>query len=557
MIAPNKSWALHHGDCLEVMRRMPANSVDGIVTDPPYGLSAEPDMVEVLQHWLNGDHYEHGSKGFMGRDWDSFVPGPEYWREAYRVLKPGGHLIAFTSTRTSDILGISLRLAGFENRGHLAWLFGTGWPKSMSVAKAIDKELGFQGEVVGKEPIRGGINGGNYVTRTERKDALRDVRTLSEQAAKYRGYGTALKPAFEPILMMRKPIEGTIAQNVMKWGTGGLNIDGCRVGFISPGDEKETKHKNRHADFGSGARNNAVYGKDARTRASAGNYNAPGRWPPNLLLVHAEGCRRVGIKTVSTNTHYSVSKITGYGRHLAPGVGSYSYDGPGDQPKTEKTEAWECEKRCPVKEIDGQSGIRASGAPHEAVKSEQMKERSRSKGWGSISDLDTTIGYGDEGTASRFLPQFPFRYVVKPTDGEKDAGCEGLPVVYAEPPEESTDEEGKKRKIRQQNLLGEPVLEGLRNPHQTVKPIDLARWLTRLITPAGGGIILDPFAGSGSLGCAAVLEGVYWIGIEQEEQYVKVAEARLAYWERVAREAVSTAIASERAQKGQSSLPVT
>ena len=133
------NYELHRGDCLEVLRTMPDNSIDAIVTDPPYGLSKEPDMAEVLKHWLAGDDYVHKGKGFMGKSWDSFVPGPAVWRECLRVLKPGGHLVSFFGTRTYDMGVLAIRLAGFEVRDQLAWVYGSGFPKSQNVSKAIDK----------------------------------------------------------------------------------------------------------------------------------------------------------------------------------------------------------------------------------------------------------------------------------------------------------------------------------------------------------------------------------------------------------------------------------
>ena len=117
-------WTLHVGDCTEVLQTLPDESIDAIVCDPPYGLSREPDVAEVLTHWLAGDDYEHRGGGFMGKSWDSFVPGPAVWRECLRVLKPGGHLVAFGGTRTFDLQTIALRMAGFEIRDVLSWLYG-------------------------------------------------------------------------------------------------------------------------------------------------------------------------------------------------------------------------------------------------------------------------------------------------------------------------------------------------------------------------------------------------------------------------------------------------
>ena len=128
------------GDCRETLRLLPSRSIDAVVTDPPYGLSKEPDAAEVLRHWLAGDDYTHTGGGFMGKSWDSFVPGPTVWREVFRVLKPGGHVLCFAGTRTQDLMGMALRLAGFEIRDAIAWAYGTGFPKSHDVSKAAGAE---------------------------------------------------------------------------------------------------------------------------------------------------------------------------------------------------------------------------------------------------------------------------------------------------------------------------------------------------------------------------------------------------------------------------------
>lgn len=185
-------YAIYLGDSRIVLETLLDNSVDAIVCDPPYGLGKEPNMLEVLGHWLKGDDYTATGAGFMGKTWDSFVPGPSVWRECLRVLKPGGHLLSFFGGRTYDMGVLAVRLAGFEIRDCIQWIYGSGYPKSMNVARAV-------GDI---SPERGGS---------------------------WQGWGTALKPAYEPIVVARKPLSGTTAQNVIKYGTGALHIDACRI----------------------------------------------------------------------------------------------------------------------------------------------------------------------------------------------------------------------------------------------------------------------------------------------------------------------------------------
>lgn len=200
---------LMQGDCLERMKELPDNSVDSIVTDPPYGLSnhSQQEVTDCLLAWCSGKEYAPKKKGFMGKEWDGWVPSPTIWKEALRVLKPGGHLLCFAGTRTMDLMSMSIRLAGFElrdsigyaNSGNaplMAWVYGQGFPKSMDISKAINK-----------------LENSNS----------------SDEAKQWSGWGTQLKPAWEPIIMARKPLDGTVVNNVLKHGCGGINIDGCRI----------------------------------------------------------------------------------------------------------------------------------------------------------------------------------------------------------------------------------------------------------------------------------------------------------------------------------------
>jgi site-specific DNA-methyltransferase (adenine-specific) len=340
----------------------------------------------------------------------------EAWAyEALRVLSPGGHLLAFGGTRTFHRLTSALEDTGFEIRDCLCWLYGTGFPKSLNVAAAIDKA------------------DGHPCTHPDGP-----YQPCSDAAAAWQGWGTGLKPAWEPIILARKPMGGTVAQNVRRYKTGALNIDGCRIAFRSDVDESESKTKNRHADLKSGARENRIYGRDKRARSACGNYNPPGRWPANLLLSHTDDCRHID------HRHGAQAQTAdiGLARHR------------------------DCSSCCPVGLLDQQGGI-------------------------------SSAGFGDIGGASRFF------YCTKASRAERNAGL------------------GKNDASASQTL----------NTHPTVKPIELMRWLVRLVTPREG-TVLDPFAGSGSTGAAAVLEGARFLGIEREPDYVPIARARIRHWAR-------------------------
>ena len=241
-----------HGDCLEVLMTLEDNSIDSIVTDPPYEL------------------------GFMGKSWDStgIAYNVELWKECLRVLKPGGHLLAFGGTRTYHRMACAIEDAGFEIRDCIQWLYGSGFPKSLDVSKAIDKKLGAERKTVGLKPYTndGSIRGNSYNKGGYERVQLPITAPATPEAKQWEGWGTALKPANEPIVLARKPLsEKTVAENVLKWGTGGLNIDGCRVGTEQMGGYvvksslgRRTSEGGEHKDFMA--------------------TSATGRFPANVLL---------------------------------------------------------------------------------------------------------------------------------------------------------------------------------------------------------------------------------------------------------------------------------
>lgn len=255
-----------HGDSLHELTKLNDNSIDAVISDPPYGLSniSHANLMNCLKEWALGNYsYLPQAKGFMGKSWDGFVPPPALWKEVYRVMKPGAHALIFAGSRTQDLMGLSLRVAGFEIRDVLQWLYGSGFPKSHDVSKAIDKLKGAKRAVMGK-----GRSGKTAIWQAGGMGDVNITAPATQQAKKYDGYGTALKPAYEPILLVRKPLIGTVAENVLEHGTGGLNIDGCRIDtdeiFIQGG-----------LSF------NRVYGKEIR---KGGKIYDKGRYPSNVIL---------------------------------------------------------------------------------------------------------------------------------------------------------------------------------------------------------------------------------------------------------------------------------
>jgi site-specific DNA-methyltransferase (adenine-specific) len=236
---------LHHGNCLDILRTMPDNSIDAVVTDPPYGLS------------------------FMGKRWDYDVPSTEIWAECLRVLKPGGYLLAFAGTRTQHRMAVRIEDAGFEIRDMLAWMYGSGFPKSHNVSKGFDREAGILKPEFKGFTVAGSSHNAN-ISKTVPTKGYVPPAPATDAAKQWQGWGTALKPAMEPITMARKPFKATVAQNVQKWGTGAINIDGCRIETDEKWDEK---------DLSETVVDEFWVGKKPRFCGS----QDLGRWPANVL----------------------------------------------------------------------------------------------------------------------------------------------------------------------------------------------------------------------------------------------------------------------------------
>lgn len=414
-------------DNLTYLKTLPDNCIDSVVTDPPYGLGKEQDMVAVLRSWLDIGHHDIKGKGFMDAQWDAFVPQPLLWREVLRVLKPGGHCLAFYGQRTYDIGVLAMRLAGFEVRDMIGWLHAAAMPKSHNISKSIDRTLGVEQESIGKAKGMGKQNpdwNGTNKGRTENSFHPEYDKTIatSEQAKRFDGFGTGLKPLLEPIVLCRKPLDGTIAQNCMAHGTGGINIDGCRIPTSDtwiypngPGGIYSKKYQE----------NNDIakkWNSFSTVKDNEPSESSPlGRWPGNCIIDGSDELEQE-FEKYGNRTSGDMDCITQANNH-----GIYSPDKP--------------------KHVQS---------------------------------------IGSSGSASRFF------YSAKASNLDRNEGL---------------DE---------------------RNNHPTVKPIELMRYLCRLITPPSG-IVLDPFMGSGSTGKGAMLEGFKFIGIELDQDYCTIANARIDY----------------------------
>ena len=599
-----------HGDCLEELKKLEDNSIDAVVCDPPYGLSnAKPQQVaDVLKAWVTGDTVSVPAKrgGFMGKDWDSFVPPPAVWEECMRVLKPGGHMAVFAGARTQDLMGLSIRLAGFRIKDTLGWIFGSGFPKSHNPFKglklcpsienaphAVQVSEWHHHELSGaKEPIALALAeimpGGEkaLLIKTGKEESLQEltvmylsdtkeetfsnidlswqkhsgeswkhmstsiIKTIADQITEsktlnfsqskstekctlpkgigehgsncrvarvvsfsgesdgstsdtlmptvvdavtspvfgMRSQGTQIKPAIEPIILAQKPLDGTVANNVLAHGVGGLNIDACRVST----DDDTSRPPGR--DGG-----NATWDLSSRSEPSVSH--SAGRFPANVLL-DEHAAKEMDKQSGAAGAHGPRSGrgtgegVTGW---MTPGTRAHPNDSGGASRffpvfKSEE-ETPETKGRFPANvlldehaaaEMDEQSGHSVS-----KVDTTRNGKDEAQATWGLGRTGSALRGHNDSGGASRYFPVF--KYQAKAPKKER-------PVIERE--------------------------DGSKIQHATVKPLALMEWLVSLIVPPGG-VVLDPFAGSGTTLQAAINKGFTPIGIEQDADYIKLIEKRL------------------------------
>lgn len=533
-LSGEQRWHVEHGRAEDVLRCIPDASVDAIVTDPPYGLGSREPSVNEIVAFLQGAELNTGGD-FMGKRWT--VPSVAFWRECFRILKPGGHLLSFGGTRTVDLITLGIRAGGFEIRDSFDWIYGSGFPKSHNVALAIDRHLGVQSEVTGERMLGGNAavscrdKGGTYGVGVGTAPAISVAvkRGASPEAQAAEGRGTALKPSREPIILARKPLEGTIAENVLVHGTGGLNIDASRV-YTDWSERSESWKASGHSAKPSAEKIAAPSGNGIECHQG-------GRWPTNVLLSHSPGCRRVGARLVANGGGDVRGEAAGSARrHQATFGTDRRARGPwqkyGDEDGFETVDAWKCIDGCPVATLDAQSlaaGMHGAGAPRDGARN------AAGAGLFGIAGGDGHR-FGDAGGASRFFPildlddEEPFLYATKASRAEREAGCGALP--------KRGDGERSRATAHADGTVGVNTSDGRANAHPTVKPLSVMRWLVRLVTPPGG-VVVDPCCGSGTTLIAAVLEGFRGIGIEQmpradhEEDIdaVAIARARITHWE--------------------------
>jgi len=490
---------IYNMDNMEGLKLLEDNSIDSIVTDPPYGLGKEPNATDMLQAWINSGYLEINGSGFMGKKWDSFVPQPIFWKEVYKVLKPGGHILSFFGSRTYDWGVMAMRLAGFEIRDQIIWIYGSGFPKSSNIGKAVDTFRGNKKEVVGVERgtsykhqskinVEQGFRPSDYYD-----DNIGEFK-ITKGNSEWEGWGTNLKPAHELIVLARKPIkENTIVKNVLKYGTGGINIDECRIGLngesAPTGSAKRIFKSNAYTD-------KKIYGDNKITPIT-------GRFPANLLLeCTCDELIKEGEDKLPYEYKNKEYNVKGFINNIKPNSPSNYND------KNKKI--YHTNPDCPCYILDMQSGQLKSGDNNTRTQEGTFVEH------GVLGHAgDVQVSYGDSGGASRFF------YQAKVSKKERNEG-----LTHLEP--KQMDESRKEGNPGGDNPRNRGVNK-TNNFHPTVKPIALMRYLVKLITPKNG-ICLDPFMGSGTTGIACKLEKINFIGFELENDYFNIATERLKYY---------------------------
>ena len=440
LYSENKDYKLFNGNMLDMLQVIEKDSIDSIVCDPPYELN------------------------FMGKGWDNAGVSfnAETWKQCYEVLKPGGYLLAFGGSRTYHRIAVAIEDAGFEIRDTIMWLYGSGFPKSMNIGLAIDKKTGVESKVVGTG--KSGVSSRAYQSEATTTAGGYEIKQAQNE---WQGWGTALKPSFEPIIIARKPFKGSLVDNVIKNGVGGLNIDECRVGT-----EK----------VGGGTMPDLSYVGQEQKKNGNGHIMSFGQVSNAPRIKCEEHIGRFPANTILTYDETDFEEVCG------------------GFPNTKSTYN--------------------KDSKHET---EIHRENADTLKYGYKTRIDSS-SYNDSGSASRYF------YCAKASKKDRDEGCDilndGL-LRRMRPDKDDSNPTGLNKEGR-----FAPVVR--KNTHPTVKPTDLMQYLVRLVTP-NGGVVLDPFNGSGSTGKAVMYENkernknYKYIGIELTEEYLPIAKARIEY----------------------------
>jgi len=487
------------GNSLDYLKTLDSNSIDTVITDPPYGLSNHSEKIirEVLSKWLNGEEdYVPKLKGFMSKSWDAFVPPPLFWKEVYRVVKPGATILVFAGSRTQDLMSMSLRLAGFEIKDCLMWIYASGFPKATDISKQIDNKLGFQRNKVSIDKgasTKYLSNKGNYRPwMDDENHTVDDDNPISPEAKLWDGYKShGLKPSYEPLIMAIKSNEKSYADNALKWKVGGLNIDEGRIEYLSEEDRKSAILQGRITTKDSKSGVGAAVGgtNNVELNREKWKQKQKGRFPSNVILECI--CDKVFTKEgkiIKGKREGGIWKSRGKETEMI----TYKND-----------EIIHTNPNCPCYMLDKQSGIL-----NYATKP-QKKDTGKTSMFGIGSPKNANpmfYGKQNKGGASRFF------YTAKASKSERNLGIDNNLSIH-----------------KRWNKSGEfKEIEFKGNIHPTVKPISLIKYLVKLTSmPNKEQIYLDPFIGSGTTAIACEKLSEKWIGIEVDKEYFDIAIQRI------------------------------
>lgn len=507
---------LMQGDCLERMQGLADCSVDSIVTDPPYGLSdhSEKDVVACMAAWLSGRPFVTGKKGFMGKTWDSWVPGPEVWRECYRVLKPGAYMIVFASTRTDDLMSMACRLAGFRKHPAGVWCFGSGFPKAANLSKALDKIGGVSASGIDfKKALACAVS----VSGISRKQIDAECGFTMRYDTPYdkdpKGWGCS----FPGITQWAKIKEVVPVSDIWDAFVHGVDREIVRSGI------PKGKSNGIYGDFATEEYNYTSSTTDAAKQHDGWYYGLQSLKPaiePWLMfqkphegsmtdnvLKHGTGAINIdGCRVSGEPPHHN------YGRTS----GEKAFAGASDTPfNTPDSGRW------PANLIhDGSECVTAMFPDTKSGSLSPDMNIKESTGWsgGSQADRVKNTFTANSGSAARFF------YCAKASKSDREEGMEEAEDKFMAASNQAQAE--LKRGNIHQGESGVNTVKIRKNNHPTVKPVALMQYLCRLVTPPGG-IVLDPFMGSGSTGKAAIAEGFRFIGCEMDSGYLEIAKARI------------------------------